>query len=242
MVIELRRAAAGINEETVLKYAQFRANLAFVNSELDRSILDFVHIAVSESKIEWTIDLADTDYAKCLAGWYSYDMQNEQLWNILPSTQEAIQVATTDEIINLGYVNFFSRSQIEQALICWHEAMSDPEVELELELVKRFKEVPEVQSIHADKYLDRKRFLILTSNEQYDNALMDQLLSIEQELRTSHAETVASFVYIPKLMESTDEIVSRDSKLIYERGYDVIFASPFMASGTEREASQATAW
>ena len=101
--------------------------------------------------------------------------------------------------------------------------MFEPETTLELDVAKLFKEMPDVQSIYTDKNLNRKRFLIMTPNGKYDDALMDKLLSIEHELRLSHTEIAASFVYIPKLLESADEIVSRDSKLLYERGYDVIF-------------------
>ena len=64
----------------------------------------------------------------------------------------------------------------------------------------------------------------MTPNEKYDDALMDKLLSIKHELRLSHTEIAAGFVYIPKPLESAGEIVSRDSKLLCERVYGVIFA------------------
>jgi hypothetical protein len=238
MTAEFKIIASPISKTN---YQELLTCLKKVGARMEWPKADFVYTPTSEIEPEWIAGFSEAYLGNCAAGWYSYDVQSQELWHTLLGRQYAFQVATADEIIDLGYVNRLSRSAIEQALVCWHLAGFEPELELELEVVKHFKDVPEVQSVYTDIYLNRKRFLILTSNEKYDDALMDQLLSIEQDLRLSRAETAASFVYIPNRLESVDEIVSRDSKLVYERGHDVIFVGSLMASGTEREASQATA-
>lgn len=239
MVVEFKRVTSPTSKTA---YQQLVAYLEVVGVGMEWPKADVVYTPASEIETEWIAEFSGAYLRNCATGWYLYDMQSQELWDTLLGKQYAFQVATTDEIIDLGYVNRLSRFAIAQALVCWRGARFDPEAELELEVAKRFKDVPEVQSIYTDIYVNRRRFLILTSNEKYDDALMDQLLSIEHDLRLSRAEAVASFVYIPKRLESADEIVSRDSKLIYERGHDVMFVSSPMASGTEREASQATAW
>jgi len=221
----------------------YKQLLAYIVSlwGMELPTLDVVYVPVWEDIIEWTTRLSGSYFAKSLAAWYSYDAQSQQLWGTLLGRQQAMEVVSIDEIIDIGYANHLSSSAIERAFVGWRGAAFEPETALELDVVKLFKEITDVQSIYTDEYLNRKRFLILTSNEKYDDTLMDQLLSVERELRLSHAEIAASFVYVPKLWESADEIVPRDSKLIYERGYDVKSVGPLVASGTERETSQATA-
>lgn len=241
MVAQFSRVGFTTTKELKPNYEQLFAEIANVWG-MEWPTPDVVYMPIWEDIVEWTPRFSRTYFVNCLVGWYWYDAQSRQLWSTLLGQQQAIQLATADEIIDLVYANRLSSSAIEQAFVCWQGAMFEPETTLELDVAKLFKEIPDVQSIYADKYLNRKRFLILTSNEKYDDALMDKLLSVEHELRLSHAEIAASFVYIPKLLESADEIVSRDSEIIYERGYDVIFVGSLMASGTEREASQATTW
>jgi hypothetical protein len=202
---------------------------------------DVVYMPVWENIVERTARFTGTYFANCLAAWYSHDAQSQKLWSTLLGKRQTMQVATADEIIDIEYANRLSSYVIERAIVGWRGAEFEPEIALELDVVKLFKKIPDVQSIYTDEYVNRKRFLILTSNEKYDDPLMDQLLSLERELRLSHDEIAISFVYIPKLLDSGDEIIPRDSKLIYERGYDVKSAGPLVASGTERETSQATA-
>lgn len=240
MVAQFSRVGLKATKELKPNYEQLFADIVSVWG-MEWPTPDVVYMPVWEDIVEWAARFSGTYFAKCLAGWYSYDAQSQQLWGTLLGKRQTMQVATADEIIDLGYANRLSSSAIERAFVCWRGAAFEPETALELDVAKLFKEIPDVQSIYTDEYLNRKRFLILTSNEKYDDTLMDQVLSVERELRLSHAETATSFVYIPKLLESADEIVPRDSKLIYERGYDVKSVGPLVASRTERETSQATA-
>ena len=240
MVTQFSRVGLETTKELKPSYEQLFASIASVWG-MECLTPDVVYMPVGEDIVEWAARFSGTHFAKCLAGWYSYDVQSQQLWGTLLDKRQTMQVTTADEIIDLGYANRLSSSAIERVFVCWRGAAFEPEIALELDVAKFFKEIPDVQSIYTDEYLNRKRFLILTSNEKYDDTLMDQLLSVERELRLSHAETATSFVYIPKLVESADEIVPGDSKLIYERGYDVKSVGPFVASGTKQETSQATA-
>lgn len=242
MLIEFKSVTPQAEGKNKLNYQQLLAYLEHIWVGIEWPRPDVVYIPTPESKAEWIVAPSSAYVANCLVGWSLYDEHSQRLWDTLMGEQLTVQVATSDEIINLGYMDCLSRHEIEHASLCWRGTRFDPEAELELDVSKHFKEVPEVQSVYTDKYLNGKRFLILTLNETYDDALMDQLLLIERELRLSHAETVASFVYIPKLVESEDEVVPRDSKLIYERGYDVIVVGPLVASRTEREAGQAIVW
>lgn len=239
MVTQFSRVGLKTTKELKPSYEQLFADIVSVWG-MECPTPDVVYMPVGEDIVEWAARFSGTYFAKCLAGWYSYDAQSQQLWGTLLDKRQTMQVATADEIIDLGYANRLASSAIEQVFVGWRGAECEIETALELDVAKLLKEITDVQSIYTDEYLSRKRFLILTSNEKYDDTLMDQLLSVERELRISHAETATSFVYIPKLLESPDEIVPRDSKLIYERGYDVKSVGTFVASGTERETSQAT--
>jgi len=240
MVTQFSRRGSDTTEKLKPSYEQL---LTEVKSlwEMRSPRFDVSYITLWEDVGERAATFSGPSFTSCLAGWYSYDVQRQQLWYALLGKRRTMQPTTADEIIDLSYADNLSRSAIERALLRLHEVEFEPETALELNVAKLFKEITDVQSIYTDEYLNRKRFLILTSNEKYDDALMDRLLSVEQELHVSYTEVPASFVYIPKLLESVDEIVRRDSKLIYERGSDVRSIGSFVASGAERETSQATA-
>jgi len=240
MVTQFSRLESKTVEEQRPRYEQLLTDIENL-WEVRSPTFDVSHMTLLQDLLEWGATLSGPTFAECLAGWYSYDMQRQQLWYSLLRKRQTIQLTTADEIIDISYANSLSRSAIERAFVCFREAEFEPETVLELNVAKLFKEIPDVQSIYTDEYLNRKRFLILTSNEKYDDALMDRLLSVEQDLRISHAEVPASFVYIPRLLESEDGIVRRDSRLIYERGSDVKSISSFVASGTERETSETIA-
>lgn len=175
-----------------------------------------------------------------LVSWSLHLQHSRQLWETWTSEYQAFQAATADALISFGYADRFSLREIQLSLACPPPPIVDKEAEIELEVAKSFKQVPEVQSIYTDFYLGGKKFLILTSNEAYDDALMDKLLLIEREILLSHPRDLPSFAYIPRLFALDEEAVPRDSKLIYKRNYDVIIGSPLVAGGTKREAGQAT--
>jgi hypothetical protein len=116
----------------------------------------------------------------------------------------------------------------------------DTEEELELDVIRKYMLIPQVMLIYTDEYQERKRFLIFTSNNKYDDSLMEILLSNEYEIRLAFASIPASFEYIPRLADVTNEIVPQDAKLIYKRGYDVFLTSSYMAGWSQREVSKAS--
>jgi len=160
---------------------------------------------------------------------------------MLERKHDALTATTTDDIVDFGYVKISSKSIYESAFFCLFEAGYDRQTEFELEVVKKFKDVPEVEAIYLDLYLERKGFQILTSNDKYDDDLMDKLLAVECDIKFLHRDTLASFEYIPHIYEQTNEVIRSGSKLIYKRGYDVVLVSALMASGAEREISEAVA-
>ena len=135
----------------------------------------------------------------------------------------------------------FSKEVFESVFSCSFGAERDRGTELESRVAKKFKDVPEVEAIYVDLYLDSKRFQILTSNSRYDDELMEKLLAIEFELKIEYRDITTSFDYIPRIYKSISEIVSGRSKLIYRRGYNVVFVGSFVAGATEREVSEAIA-
>ena len=198
------------------------------------------NVIASES-VSWSKTLFPKGYAdNCLAAWYSCITGTANVWNTLWNRAFS-QSVTVDEIIDLSHADHTSHYMVWQTFTCKPEPPPDPETVLELEVVKQFKTLTEVQSIYTDRYLDRKQFLVFTSNERYDDLLMDRLLLIERGLRLSHRKLPASYVYIPRLYQSPREIVPHESKLIYERDWNVILTRPFEASQTQREPSYSTA-
>jgi len=163
--------------------------------------------------------------------------------NLLEGTQQSsITVSTsTDDIVDYGYTKMCSKDIFEDVFSCSFEVEKDRETELESEVAKKFKDVPEVEAIYVDLYLDSRRFQILTSNSKYDDELMEKLLTIEYEMKIAYRDITTSFEYIPRIYENTNEIVSSRSKLIYRRGYNVVFVGTSMAGETEREVSEAIA-
>jgi len=162
------------------------------------------------------------------------------VWNTLWD-RPLSQWTTSDEIIDLSYVNHTLYQAVWQTFTCRPERVSDPSYILELEVARRFKAVAKVHSIYTNNYMGRKQFLILTSNEKYDDELMDQLLSIEYEFHLEYMQTPVRFAYIPRLFESLNEVVPRESTLVYERDWDVILCGTLASGQTQRELSCSTA-
>jgi len=123
------------------------------------------------------------------------------------------------------------------ALIRWAEFSTKAEEEssefrIERKVIGIFERIEQVFSIYTDEYLRRKRFLILTTNEKYDDKLMDHLLISERDIRLQFKNTPLSFEYIPRLTESLDQVFNPDVKLIWSRSLDGISTSSFATSTT----------
>ena len=209
---------------------QFSALLQFTTArgQLEQDTV-YVHPRVHfEQSTQLTLKYLE----RCLAGWQIYNSQSRDYWEILMSKKLE---ASTDDLIDISHLNRMVHFKLQQLLFCEVETTLDPETELELEVAKHFKDVAEVQLICTDKYLGLKRFIIFTSNEQYNDELLDQMLTIEQNLRLSSTTIAASFVYIPKLIKSPYDVINKDSKVIYERDHNVSLASSSSASSAERE-------
>ena len=183
---------------------------------------------------------------KCLVGWNIATNQKNNLWfsssqHSEPWTKTFIHdiKMSIDEIITLSYANSISNKHILGILNCKPELQRDIEEELELHVIRQYLLVPQVMRIYTDEYQQRKRFLIFTSNNTYDDSLMEFLLSIEHSIRLAFTSIPASFEYIPHLADVTNEIVPRVTKLIYQRGYDVFLTGAYVASWAQREVSKA---
>ena len=154
MVIASKRLDSPVSET---KYEQLLAYLKQLTIGTKWPKGDVIYIPTSEIETEWVAGFSESYLGNCAAGWYLYDVQSQELWDTLLGRQYALQVTIADDVIDVGYVNRLSRFAIEQALVCWHWGRFDPEADLELEVVKRFKDVAEVQEIYTDIYLNSKR-------------------------------------------------------------------------------------
>lgn len=94
---------------------------------------------------------------------------------------------------------------------------ADIETTLEAEIVAKYAPVQEVSAIYTDRYLDERLVFVLLSNEQYDDTLMDRLLDKQFEIEDVHPNLVLSFRYMPLLGQAKKSLVSKQSKLIFER-------------------------
>jgi hypothetical protein len=85
-------------------------------------------------------------------------------------------------------------------------------------VAQRFQAIPEVKSIFEGLVNGAKTFWIITSNETYDDMLMDRLLSLEEQTLDSYPGAKLSFEYIPAiLIGSPEEKVSASATSIFER-------------------------
>lgn len=220
---------------TPIDYGRVAMDLASTYLRYSEAISNAVcGIGFSKTPTQSQTDLTVADILRCTAAWSLYDLQRSNLWDTMYWKQFLGENTTADVVIDIMYSSNLSRWDMSFALACPCGSAVDSEIQMEVDVAEEFKRVDEVVSIHSDEYMGRKRFLILLSKEKYDDALMGQLLSIEYDLRTKHSDLPASFVYLPRLFESPDEVMPQTAKLIYERDYDVFVASPFMASWAER--------
>lgn len=113
------------------------------------------------------------------------------------------------------------------------EVEADIEQRVERKVIDTFERIEQVFSIYTDEYLQRKRFLILTTNEKYDDDLMDRLLIAERDIRLQFKDIPISFEYIPKLVEALSQVLNPHAGLIWSRSLDGIFTSSFATSATQ---------
>jgi len=123
------------------------------------------------------------------------------------------------------------------ALIRWVDLSTKGEEEssefrIERKVIGTFEGIGQVFSIYTDEYLQRKRFLILTTNENYDDELMDRLLISERDIRLQFKNTPLSFEYIPKLLDALGQVLNPNVRLIWSRSLDGISTSSFATSTT----------
>lgn len=123
------------------------------------------------------------------------------------------------------------------ALIRWLDLSTKGEDEniefrIERKVIGIFEGIEQVFSIYTDEYLQRKRFLILTVNEKYDDQLMNRLLIAERDIRLQFKHVPLSFEYIPRLIESLAQVFNPDVKLIWSRSLDGVSTSSFASSTT----------
>ena len=177
------------------------------------------------------------DVEKCLLGLRILDIQNKEFWPRISITGKT----SLDAILNISYVTNSIKRKVWDFLGC-DEFVEHPSREnIELDIANQFTSVPRVKCIYTDDYQGIKRFLIFTTNRKYDNELMEHLLSIEKDIRQSNTMPL-SFEYIPRLIDSPDDMLSKDAKLIYKRGYDVFVSGAYMAGWSQQEAGQTAAW
>jgi len=123
------------------------------------------------------------------------------------------------------------------ALIKWIDLSAKGEEEsrefpIERRVIGVFGGIEQVFSIYTDEYLERKRFLILTTNEKYDDELMNRLLIAERDIRLQFEDVPLSFEYIPKLLDALGQVLNPNVRLIWSRNLDGISTSSFATSTT----------
>lgn len=143
------------------------------------------------------------------------------------------------QVHNLVYIDDNATSKIDELLSCGFRPRGTLD-DVELAAVRMFKDIPEVACVYSDDYMRRQRFLVMTTNQRYDDELMDRLIATEQRLR-ERTHVVATFDYIPRPLQHDTEIIPEGANLLYERGLDVFIGSPFVARIEESATSAAIA-
>jgi hypothetical protein len=83
---------------------------------------------------------------------------------------------------------------------------------------ERFSRIPQVQAIYRTFDGGAITFWLFTSNEAYDDGLMDTLLSLEEDLLDSYPEPAISFRYVPSVLcPSPLELVGARAVSIFQR-------------------------
>jgi hypothetical protein len=152
-----------------------------------------------------------------------YSMAIDALVRQLGTSLEGMQ----EEILSLD----------SSALIKWIDLSAkgeeeDREFPIERRVIGVFEGIEQVFSIYTDEYLGRKRFLVLTTNEKYDDELMNRLLVAERDIRLQFKDAPLSFEYIPKLLDALGQVLNPNVRLIWSRSLDGISTSSFATSTT----------
>jgi len=87
---------------------------------------------------------------------------------------------------------------------------------LSKELLGAFTDVREVEAIYVERQSGALAITVLLSSQQYDEALMDELLDIEYGVRQTTTDQVLSFRYIPVLGRDREEFVSPSAEVLFE--------------------------
>lgn len=147
------------------------------------------------------------------------DLLNRQLTTTLETMWEEVFSLNSGTLIR--WVEFSTKGEEETS-----------EFRIERKVIGIFEGIEQVFSIYTDEYLQRKRFLVLTTNEKYDDELMNRLLIAERDIRLQFKDVPLSFEYIPKLLEPLGQVLNPNARLIWSRSLDGISTSSFATSTT----------
>lgn len=96
-------------------------------------------------------------------------------------------------------------------------AYQETEEFFETLLVVKYKSIPEVKAIYIDEYFEEKNITILLSIKQYDDRLMETLIQKELDISKIFPSVVATYNYIPDLIDDKESILGKKAKLIFEK-------------------------
>ena len=84
--------------------------------------------------------------------------------------------------------------------------------------VEKFSKIPEVEAIYRGIANNRLSFWVFTSNDRYDDALMDILITREEEILDTYPQFVTSVSFPPSVLcEDHREVVGDTATPIFER-------------------------
>ena len=88
---------------------------------------------------------------------------------------------------------------------------------LERETATSYARIPQVRAIYAGPQESTHKTVILLSSLEYDDELMDRLLSLEYRLHKQFSELLLSFSYIPLFDRKKEDIIHPAFRLLFER-------------------------
>lgn len=110
---------------------------------------------------------------------------------------------------------YFDRKRL--TMQCIPDVFEKSDIDFEILLVAEYRAIPEVESIFIDEYLDEKIINIFLSINKYDDDLMELLISRELRISNFSPDIVATYNYIPDLINNKQDIITEQTKLIYEK-------------------------
>lgn len=91
-------------------------------------------------------------------------------------------------------------------------------IEIREDVQMAFSHIPEVSSIFAQFGDNSARFWIFTSENEYDDELMNTLITEELRIAEMFPDNLTEFEYVPLVLCGTpNQIVPRNAQLIFER-------------------------